>query len=135
MERPARAVNRSSTIWRRIASDRVPECEWRDHTSRAVLDCKSWGERIAVDTAGLLSHAGVCDAAASTILVPTPPVAGHLTQATTAAVAHGHAVIDAFAARLAERATATGTTLRTAAGEYATADSDSAQSISTTVHL
>ena len=53
------------------------------------------GEHISVDSAGLLSHAGVCDTAAAAIQIPAPSAAGHLTQATTAAVAHGHALIDA----------------------------------------
>ncbi len=93
------------------------------------------GEHIAVDSAGLLSHAGVCDSAASMIPVPTPPAGGHRAQATTAAVAHGHALIDAVAAQLSARLTATGTTLRTAAGEYVSTDSGNAQSISTTVQV
>lgn len=93
------------------------------------------GEHIAVDSAGLLSHAGVCDSAASTIPLPTPPAGGHLAQATTAAVAQGHALIDAVAAQLSARVTATGTTLRTAAGGYVSTDSGNAQSISTTVQV
>lgn len=93
------------------------------------------GEHITVDSEGLLSHAGVCDSAASTMPVPTPPAGGHPTQATTAAVAHGHALIDTVAAQLSGRATATGTTLRTAAGMYSGTDSGNAQSISTTVQV
>jgi len=93
------------------------------------------GERIAVDSAGLLSHAGVCDLSASTIPVPAPAAAGHLTQATTAAVAHGHALVNALAAQLTERATSTGTTLRAAAGEYISTDSGNAQTISTTIQV
>jgi len=93
------------------------------------------GEHITVDGEGLLSHAGVCDISASSIPVLAPAAAGHLTQATTAAVAHGHALIDAAAAQLASRATATGTALRTAAGEYVSTDNDNAQSISTTVQV
>ena len=93
------------------------------------------GEHIAVDSAGLLSHAGVCDTAASVMPVPAPSAAGHLTQATTAAVEHGHALIDAVAAQLAGRATATGTTLRAAAGEYVGTDRGNAQAINTTVQV
>lgn len=93
------------------------------------------GEHIALDSEGLLSHAGVCDTAAAAIPAAAPSAAGHLTQATTAAVAQGHALIAAVAARLSERAAATGTTLRTAAGKYAGTDSDNAQSISTTVQV
>lgn len=93
------------------------------------------GERLRVSSDGLLSHAGVCDTAASTLPVPAPPAAGHLTQATTAAVARGHALIDAVAARLSGRATTTGTTLRTAAGVYVTTDDGNAQSISATVQV
>lgn len=93
------------------------------------------GEHIAVDSAGLLSHAGVCDTAASVLPVSAPPAAGHLTQATAAAVAHGHALIDVVAAQLSQRVTATGITLRSAAGAYVSADSGSAQSISTTVQV
>lgn len=93
------------------------------------------GEHITVDSGGLLSHAGVCDSAASTMPVPTPPAGGHPTQATTAAVAHGHALIDTVAAQLSARVTATGTTLRTAAGMYSGTDSGNAQSISTTVQV
>lgn len=93
------------------------------------------GEHVAVDSAGLLSHASACDSAASTIPVPTPPAGGHLAQATTAAVAQGHALIDAAAVQLSERITATGTKLRTAAEGYASTDSGNAQSISTTVQV
>ena len=93
------------------------------------------GEHLRVSSDGLLSHAGVCDTAASTLPVPAPPAAGHLTQATTAAVARGHALIDAVAAQLSARVIATGTTLRTAAGEYVSTDSGNAQSISTTVQV
>lgn len=93
------------------------------------------GEHIRVDSAGLLSHAGVCDTAAAEIPAPAPPAAGHLTQATTAAVEHAYALIDALASQLTTRATSTGTTLRAAAGEYVTTDSDNAQSISTTVQV
>ena len=93
------------------------------------------GEHIAVDGEGLLSHAGVCDTAAAAIPVLAPAAAGHLTQATTAAVAHGHALIAAAAAQLASRATTTGTALRTAAGEYVSTDNDNAQSISTAVRV
>jgi len=82
-----------------------------------------------------MSHAGVCDTAAASISVPAPSAAGHLTQATTAAVAQGHALIAAAAAQLAERVTATGTTLRTAAGAYTSTDSGNARSISTTVQV
>jgi hypothetical protein len=93
------------------------------------------GEHISVDSDGLLSHAGVCDTAAAAIPAAAPTATGHLTQATTAAVAQGHALIDTAAAKLSERIRATGTTLRTAAGVYATTDSGNAQSISTTVRL
>lgn len=93
------------------------------------------GEHIAVDSEGLLSHAGVCDTAAATIPVPAPSAAGHLTQATTAAVAQGHTLIDTVAAQLSNRVTATGAALRTAAGVYVTTDSGNAQSISTTVQV
>ena len=93
------------------------------------------GEHISVDSAGLLSHAGVCDTAAAAIQIPAPSAAGHLTQATTAAVAHGHALIDAVAAQLSARATSTGTTLRAAAEGYVSTDSGNAQSISTTVQV
>ncbi|MUL68314.1 hypothetical protein BOO86_27855 [Mycobacterium sp. CBMA 234] len=93
------------------------------------------GDHIEVDSAGLLSHAGVCDAAASSMPVPAPSAAGHLTQATAAAVARGHALIDAVAAQLSGRSAATGTALRAAAGGYSTADSDNAQSISRTVQV
>jgi len=58
-----------------------------------------------------------------------------LAQATTAAVAQGHALIDTVAAQLSERVTATGTALRIAAGGYASTDSDNAQSINTTVQI
>ncbi len=88
-----------------------------------------------MDSAGLLSHAGVCDTAASTIAVPTPPAGGHVTQATAAAVAEGHALIDVVAAQLSERATATGARLRTAAGEYVSTDAVNAHSISTAVQV
>ncbi|MCX8559224.1 type VII secretion target [Mycolicibacterium mucogenicum] len=93
------------------------------------------GERIAVDGEGLLSHAGVCDTAAAAIPVPVPPAAGHVTQATTAAVAQGNALLDAGAAQLSRRATATSTTLRAAAGAYVTTDSGNGQAISTTVQV
>lgn len=93
------------------------------------------GERITVNSDGLLSHAAVCDTAASAIPVPPPPAAGHLTQATNAAVAHGHALTNAVEAQLSARGVATGTTLRTAAGEYGTTDGENAQSISTTVQV
>lgn len=93
------------------------------------------GEHIRVDSAGLLSHAGVCDTAASAIRAAAPSAAGHLTQATTVAVEHAYALIDALATQLTERATATGTTLRAAAGVYVTTDSANAQSISTTVQV
>ena len=93
------------------------------------------GEILRVSSDGLLSHAGVCDTAAAALPVPAPAPAGHLTQATTSAVAHGHALIDAVAAQLTQRATGTGTTLRAAAGEYVGTDSGSAQSISTTVQV
>jgi len=88
-----------------------------------------------VDGEGLLSHADVCDTAAATIPAQAPAAAGHLTQPTTAAVAHGHALIAAVAAQLTQRATATGTTLRAAAGEYVGTDSDNAQSIRATVQV
>lgn len=93
------------------------------------------GEQIAVDSAGLLSHAGVCDAAAAAVPTLAPPAAGHLTQATTAAVERGHALAEAFAAQLTGLATATGTTLRAAAGVYVSTDGDNAQSISSTVQV
>lgn len=93
------------------------------------------GEHITVDGEGLLSHAGVCDISASSIPVLAPAAAGHLTQATTAAVAHGHALVNALAAQLTERATSTGTTLRAAAGEYISTDSGNAQTISTTIQV
>ena len=93
------------------------------------------GEIVRVSSDGLLSHAGACDAAAATLPVPVPPAAGHLTQPTTVAVVRGHALVDAVAAHLSGRATSTGTTLRTAAGEYGTTDSENAQSISTTVQV
>lgn len=93
------------------------------------------GEHITVNSEGLLSHADVCRSAAAVIPVPAPSAAGHLTQATTAAVAQGHALIDTVAAQLSERVSATGTTLRTAAGGYVRTDSGNAQSISTTVQV
>lgn len=93
------------------------------------------GEHIQVDSEGLLSHASMCDTAAMAIPVPAPPAAGHLTQATAAAVARGHALTNTVAAQLSGRATATGTTLRTAAGAYVCTDGGNAQSISTTVQV
>lgn len=47
-----------------------------------------------------MSHAGVCDTAATAIPVPVPPAAGHVNQATTAAVEQGNALLDAVAAQL-----------------------------------
>ena len=93
------------------------------------------GEHIRVDGEGLLSHAGVCDTAGAAIPAPAPSAAGHSTQATTAAVAQGHALTDAVEGRLSGRATATGTTLRTAAGAYVSTDGGNAQSISATVQV
>ena len=124
-----------------LGSDgRRPGREWRRPHISGSLRLQIVGEHVTVDSDGLLSHAGVCDTAAAAIRAAAfraaaPSAAGHLTQATTAAVAQGHALIDAIAARLSERATATGTTLCTAAGKYAGTDSDSAQSISTTVQV
>lgn len=93
------------------------------------------GEIVRVSSDGLLSHVGICDTAAATLPVPAPSAAGHLTQPTTAAVVHGHALVDAVAAHLSGRATSTSTTLRTAAGEYGTTDGENAQSISATVQV
>jgi len=75
----------------------------------------------------------MCDTAAMSLPVPAPPAAGHLTQATAAAVARGHTLTNTVAAQLSGRATATSMTLRTAAGAYVSTDSGNGQAISTTV--
>jgi len=105
------------------------------HTHRPRFRLFNVGEYIRVDNAGLLSHAGVCDTAAAAIPASAPSAAGQLTQATTGAVEHAYVLIDALATQLTERATATGTALRAAAGVYVTTDGDNAQSISTTVQV
>jgi len=91
---------------------------------------------IKVDAEGLNSHAATCDTAAITLsAAATPAPAGHLTQASTAAVAHGHALVRAATAALSGRATSTGDKLRAAAADYTGTDGDSAQAISTIVQV
>jgi len=87
-------------------------------------------DAVKVDAEGLLSHAGVCETAAASLAgVATPVATGHLTQASTAAVAHGHSLVQAATAALSGRATSTGDKLRTAAADYTRTDGDSGQSI------
>ncbi|AMU64508.1 type VII secretion target [Mycobacteroides abscessus] len=93
-------------------------------------------EAIKVDVQGLSSHAAVCDTAAAALsgaAIPAP--ADHLTQASTAAIAHGNALVRAAAATISGRATATGDKLRAAAREYTTTDGASGQAISSTVQV
>lgn len=93
-------------------------------------------DSIKVDTEGLLSHAQVCDAVwASLDGAAAPAGRGHLTQASTAAVAHGNGLVQAVTTTLSRRAIGTGDTLRTAAGGYVTTDGDSGQAIATTVRV
>ncbi|CAM5681219.1 type VII secretion target [Mycolicibacterium aubagnense] len=90
------------------------------------------GGSIKVDGDGLNTLAGQCDTAAAALTgAPRPAAAGALHQATTAAVEHGHALVQAAAAALAGRATSTGTKLRTAATTYASTDAGSGQQIRT----
>lgn len=85
---------------------------------------------VQVDAAGLHAHAAVCDTAAAALSgAAAPAAAGHLTQPSAAAVAHGNALVQAAVGKLAGRATSTGETLRTAAVNYTTTDGDSGQSI------
>lgn len=90
------------------------------------------GGSIKVDSDGLNTLAGQCDTVATALTgVPPPAASGSLHQATTAAVTHGNALVQAAAASLASRVTSTGTTLRTAATRYANGDAGSAQQIHT----
>ena len=93
-------------------------------------------DAIKVDAEGLQSHAAVCDTAAATLSAATTPApAGHLTQASAAAVANGHTLVQVATAALSSRATSTGDKLRAAAADYARTDGDSGQTISTTVQV
>lgn len=89
------------------------------------------GEHIKVDAAGLLTHAGVCDSAAAAIPAPAPAPAGHASQATTMAVAQGHALVELTAAALSGRASTLGGTLREVADAYTATDEGSAGVIGT----
>lgn len=93
-------------------------------------------DAITVDAEGLHAHAAVCDTASTALTSAQAPTAtGSVHQATTAAVTQGNALVQAAAATLAGRATATGDKLRTAAGNYTTTDGGSAQPISATIEV
>ncbi|WP_157896130.1 type VII secretion target [Mycobacteroides chelonae] len=93
-------------------------------------------DAIKVDAEGLHTHAAVCDTASAALTgTQTPAAAGTVHQATTAAVQHGNALVQAAAATLAGRATSTGDKLRAAAGNYTSTDCGSAQAISTTIEV
>lgn len=87
------------------------------------------GDAMRVDDDGLRAHAEVCDTVAADLSTPAPTTDGHATQATTVAVARGHALIDTFTARLSTRATSTGQKLRVADDVYRTTDSVSARNL------
>jgi hypothetical protein len=89
------------------------------------------GDSIEVDGAGLHAVAALCDTAAST-LTPTAggTVPGPAHQATSTAVTAGYRALDAAARALSGRASATGSTMRTAAGAYTDTDDQSAQKLS-----
>jgi|KBSSwiStaDraftv2_1062776.scaffolds.fasta_scaffold481646_3 hypothetical protein len=89
-----------------------------------------------VDPSGLHAAATECEAVSTALAeTSTPPTGGHVTQASAAAVAHGHALVDAIASRLAVRATSTGYQLHTASGVYRRTDGDSESAITTTVQV
>jgi len=86
-------------------------------------------DAVRVDSEGLQSHAALCDAAAAALPVPAPSAAGQASQATTAAIARAHALVDAVAAKLVTRVASTGLKLRTADGVYRTTDAVSARNL------
>lgn len=91
---------------------------------------------LKVDPSGLKAVAATCDGVSAALSeAQAPPAAGHSTQASTAAVAHGHQLIDAVAAKLAATASLTGYKLHTADGVYRRTDTGSGQAISTTVQV
>lgn len=89
---------------------------------------------LQVDAEGLQSHAAVCDLVAEALSgTAAPAAAGHITQASAAAVAAGHGHVNAVASTLAARATSFGNTLRVASGAYVTTDEGGARSIAANV--
>ncbi|BBX83740.1 hypothetical protein [Mycolicibacterium aubagnense] len=91
---------------------------------------------LKVDPSGLSTAAATCKAASAALAeTQAPPATGHATQASAAAVAHGHQLIDAIASRLAAQASLTGYKLHTADGVYRRTDAGSGQAISITMQV
>jgi hypothetical protein len=89
------------------------------------------GDTIQVNDDGLQDLANRCDTAAVAITTAIgSPSVGPPFQATTAAVTHGHARVQAAAAALGTQAKLIGTKLRIAAASYIATDVESAQAIS-----
>jgi hypothetical protein len=89
------------------------------------------GDQIEVDDGGLHVLAGLCDtvtAALTTTVVA--PAAGPAEQATAAAVAGGHTLVETVAAALTAHAADTGAKVRSAAGVYSGTDHGSAENLS-----
>lgn len=91
-------------------------------------------EAMRVDGDGLRAHAELCETVAADLAAPAPASAGHTTQATTAAVAQGHALIDTIATKLTARTISTGQKVRTADGVFRTTDAMSARNLGAVSH-